>query len=247
MDETQTPETTQKTQVIEVNEENFEEMKTLIPQLSHLPGEQTIVRDKKWLKTELEYAEAMYDKVYSELVEDFKEGVEYSIDPELIPSPEEFMLDVEAYKATWEDHKQMLLRDFATTHAESLAHEKAMKAQKLDEISMTKDELLELRVKQIEDGTLVTPREYPEEFHEDRKRLNGYMTCTLTSYFALLCGIHDIMKRDFPELCFEFDDSKLIKVEEMDEEASEAMGNYEELNSNPENESFVDNPLYKTI
>lgn len=232
-----------KTEIIHMTESEAQS----IPQLSHLPGEQTIVRDKKWLKAELEYAEAMYDKVYSELVEDFKEGVEYSIDPELIPNPEEFMLDSETYKATWEDHKQMLLRDFATTHAESLAHEKGMKLQKLDEISMTQDELLELRVKQMEDGTLLTPREYPEDFHKDRERLNGYMTCTLTSYFALLCGIDTIMKRDFGELYFEFDDSKLIKVEEMDEETSESMGNYEVLTSEPDESSFIPNPLYKTI
>lgn len=152
-----------------------------------------ITRDKQWLLAELDMAEALYEKVVSETEATPTEELQV----EMIPSPDDFLLDAERYIEVWDNHTDKLLKEFAETWAESLEAERLEKERKLEKYTLPEDEYTAKRVAELESG--IVPYKIPEAFYEARKALDTMMKCTFSSYMSLLCGLYKIMKHEFVE------------------------------------------------
>ena len=161
-----------------------------------------IIRDKKWLHTELEFAETLYDKIINDAAVDADE-----LD---LPQPYEFFEDPLTYKELWETYKNTLLVSFQCTHQKSLEQERKQKLRKLDELSLTDEEKLAKYLEELENPDPDAGHIPPPEFELDRESLRKFFASEICSYIALLVKLDEIIEKDFPDL--------VLQVEEIEVE-----------------------------
>lgn len=161
-----------------------------------------IIRDKKWIHTELEFAETLYDKIIKDAAVDADE-----LD---IPQPYEFFEDPLVYKELWENYKNTLLVSFQCTHQKSLECERKQKLRKLDELSLTDEEKLAKYLEELENPDPDAGYIAPPEFERDRESLRKFLASEICSYISLLVKLHEIIEKDFPDL--------VLQVEEVEAE-----------------------------
>lgn len=155
-----------------------------------------IVKDRKWLETELFCVNEIYEKIISDI------AISGDTEEFPIPSPMEFIADAESYTTVWETYKAQRLLEYTLKHQATLDYKREQQKQKLDYWSRTPEENERYAIEKAEAIANGEIKEYiiPDCYEEDTRVLSQWMNSEICSYLGMMVELKRIVDHDFPEL-----------------------------------------------